>query len=165
MIGKALCQLFVDFARFFAVNRRGVAVIVPVALKLSDARSIDAADLRIFLCHPCRLCARGRRKHRIDAVCVELVDDICQPVELIVALSRLQRRPCKNTDRDAVDVRQLHLFDILRENIRPVEPLLGIVVAAVQHVRIGGECLHNGRLLSVSEYFAPAELINSYYNR
>ena len=38
MIGKALCQLFVDFARFFAVNRRGVAVIVTVALKLSEEK-------------------------------------------------------------------------------------------------------------------------------
>ena len=148
MIGEAFGELCIDLPDLFAVDRRGIAVIVSAALQIADALCTDAANLRIFFCHPRGFCAGGRRQNGIDAVGIELVDDVCEPVELIVAFMRFEGRPGEDADGNAVDICLFHLFDILREDIGTVEPLLRIVVAAVEHMRIRCECLHGKRLPS-----------------
>ena len=147
MRAEALGELCIHRTDLFTVDRRGIAVIVAAALQIADAVGADAADLRILVRHPDGLCAGGRCQNGIDAVGIELVDDIGEPVELIVALMRLQCRPCEDADGDAVDMRLLHVFNILREDLRGIQPLLRIVIAAVEQMRIRCQCLHDSTCL------------------
>ena len=128
---KAPGQLLVDGADLFPVNRGGVAVVVPLAEQPAVTVGRDAQHLRVLLRQPVGTRAAGRGKVHADARGPQAVDDVRQPVQLIVALRRLQRGPGEHAHRNHVHVGGLHQFNVAFEDIGAVQPLLGVVVAAV----------------------------------
>ena len=128
---KAPGQLLVDGTYLFPVNGGGVAVVVPLAEQPALTFGGDAQHLRVLLRQPVGACAAGRGKVHADARGPQAVDDVRQPVQLIVALRRLQRGPGEHAHRNHVHVGGLHQFNVTFEDIGAVQPLLGVVVAAV----------------------------------
>ena len=101
---------------------------------------VDAEHLRVFLGHPRRARAAWRGQNGIDAVLVKVFDHIAEPAEGVRPLFRFEGSPGENRQGDAVNVRLLHQLDVACQNIGPVEPLVGIVVAAVQHGVVENGC-------------------------
>ena len=132
MMGEAFCESGVDLPHLFAVDRRGIAVVVALAVQIARHIAADAADLRIFAGHPRGLCAAWRGENGRDPVLIKVGDDGLEPVKIVAALLRFQPGPRKNPDRDAVDVRFFHQVDVRGKDVRSVEPLIRIIVPAVQ---------------------------------
>ena len=125
-------QLLVDGTDLFPEQGRSVTIILAAAVQLPDTVGADAAHLRVFVGHPGRTRRTGRGQNGGDAVLVERVDDVRQPVQLVDALLRLQSRPGKYPQRDDIHVGFLHQFQVLLQNIRAVQPLFRVVVPAVE---------------------------------
>ncbi len=143
VFGKALGQNRIDCPHLLPVDRGGVAVVVPPARELPLASGGYPADLRVLFAHPAGLGARRGGQHGVDAVFVKGLDDLLQPVQLVHPLLGLQLGPGENAQGDAVDVGLFHQGDILFQNIRAVQPLVGVVVAAVEQVgKFGGQGSH-----------------------
>ena len=106
-------------------------MIVPHTASVSHAVFITAADFLIFLAHPKRLRAARRCKNGVYAVIVQAVDYLLKPVKIIYALLRLQFRPRENAQRYNIDVRAFHHLDITFYDFGAIEPLVGVIVAAV----------------------------------
>ena len=133
MVGVALGQLAVDQGGLLAVDRRGEAVVVADAEEVAAAVGPDAQHLGILGRQPGRPRARWRRQHGIAAVLGQQIHDTIQPAELELALGRLELRPGEDRHGHGVAVRQLHQAHVLVPH--GFRPLVGVVVAAVQHVR------------------------------
>ena len=131
MAAEAAGKLLVHLLDLLAVNGRGIAVVVALAEKLTGTVCIHAAHLGIFACHPCRARAGGRSQVDGNARGIQPVDGVRHPVKVIHALFGFKGCPCKNAQRHDIDVRFFHQFDILRKDIRMVEPLVGVIVRAV----------------------------------
>ena len=93
VIAEPLCQLLVDDADFFPVDRRCIAVILPPVVQLPDPVCPDSAHLGVFVCHPSRAGRTGRCKDRIDSIGIQVMDDVSQPIQLKYPLLRFQRGP------------------------------------------------------------------------
>ena len=137
MPAEPLRQGAVHLRNLLTVDRRGQAVVVALGEKNAASVRVDAKHFGIFLRHPAGARARRRGQHGINPLRVEIVDNLREPVELIAALLRLKTLPVEDADAHGVAARKLHQTDILLENIRSVQPLARIVVAAVkQHIPI-----------------------------
>ena len=93
VIAEPLCQLLVDDADFFPVDRRCIAVILPPVVQLPDPVCPDSAHLGVFVCHPSRAGRTGRCKDRMDSIGIQVMDDVCQPIQLKYPLLRFQCGP------------------------------------------------------------------------
>ena len=93
VIAEPLCQLLVDDADFFPVNRRCIAVILPPVVQLPDPVCPDSAHLGVFVCHPSGAGRTGRCKDRMDSIGIQVMDDVCQPIQLKYPFLRFQRGP------------------------------------------------------------------------
>lgn len=132
VIAEPLCQLLVDDADFFPVDRRCIAVILPPVVQLPDPVCPDSAHLGVFVCHPSRAGRTGRCKDRIDSIGIQVMDDVSQPIQLKYPLcgSNVDH---ENTPSVTVLTWCLfHQFDVLRQNIGPVQPLFRVVVSAMK---------------------------------
>ena len=136
---EPLCQLLVDDADFFTVERRGIAVVLAAVVQLPDTVCPDTARLGVLVCHPCGARRTGGGQNGGNAVVIQAVDDVGQPVQRKHTLLRLQRRPGENPQRYRVDMGFFHQRNILRENVWPVEPLLRVIVTAMKQL----EALHH----------------------
>ena len=93
VIAEPLCQLLVDDADFFPVNRRCIAVILPPVVQLPNPVCPNTAYLGVLVRHPCRARRTGRCKDRIDSIGIQVMDDVCQPIQLKYPLLRFQCGP------------------------------------------------------------------------
>ena len=93
VIAEPLRQHLVDDADFFPVNRRCIAVILPPVVQLPDPVCPDSAHLGVFVCHPSGAGRTGRCKDRIDSIGIQVMDDVCQPIQLKYPLLRFQCGP------------------------------------------------------------------------
>ena len=134
MVGVVFCQQGVDLGDLFPVQRRGVAVVLAVTVEVPQPVWTDTQHLRIFLRQPLGSCAGGRGEDGVDAVGIEPVDDLIQPAEVVNALFRLQLCPGENAQAHTVDVGFPEQPDVLFQNLRLIQPLFRVIVAAVQHM-------------------------------
>ena len=111
-------------------------MVVPPLLRLPQAIRPDPPHLRVFVRHPVRLPAAGRRQDDPDPVLLRTLKNIVQPAKLKVPFLRLQRRPRKNPCSHRVHVGGFQQNEILREDLRLPKPLLGIVIPAVKNRRL-----------------------------
>ena len=93
VIAEPLRQHLVDDADFFPVNRRCIAVILPPVVQLPDPVCPDSAHLGVFVCHPSGAGRTGRCKDRMDSIGIQVMDDVCQPIQLKYPLLRFQCGP------------------------------------------------------------------------
>ena len=131
MVGEALSQGRVDCSHPVAEGGRRHAVIVPQSVVVPDPALVAAHGLGVFLVQPRRPRPGGCRENNVNSVLIQPVHDLGQPVQLEIVFRRLFRRPGKYAERHAVDSCFLEVFDVLFEYVRPVQPLVRIVVAAV----------------------------------
>ena len=112
VLGEALGQGGVHQAHLLPVDGGGVAVVVPAAALVPVEAGADPADFRVLLAHPQGLGAGRRGQHGVDAVFVQVVNDLFQPAELVAALFGLQLGPGENGHGYAVDMGLLHQADV-----------------------------------------------------
>ena len=149
MMAEALGERRVDPADELAVDRRGEAVVVAVAVQIAPAVLAHAQHLGVLFAHPRGARAAGRGEKGVDAIFGEAVEHVLEPVEVKAAFLRLERRPCEDADAHQVAAGELHQPDVLFEDVRLVAPLVGVVIAAVAEegeIQFG----HGGGLLSIS---------------
>ena len=113
-------------------------MVVAAAGLIPHQVPLHPADLRVPLAHPHGLGARGRGQHGVDAVFIQIVNDLFQPVKVVNALLGLQLGPGENAHGHAVDVGLFHQADILLQDVGAVQPLVRVVVPAVEHVGVFG---------------------------
>ena len=118
-----------------AVNRAGQAVIVPSAKMVALVVLIHTQDFGVLLRHPRRTRARRRCQNDVDAAAPQPVDDFVQPRKVVHAVLRLQPRPRENRNRHTVHMCLMHQLDVLFQNFRMIQPLVRVIVAAVQENR------------------------------
>ena len=63
------------------------------------------------------------------------MDDVGQPVQRKHTLLRLQRRPREHSQRYRIDAGLFHQRNILCQNVRPVKPLLRVIVPAMKQLK------------------------------
>ena len=132
VIAEPLRQLLVDDAYFFTVKRRGVAIVLAAVVQFPDAVCPDTAYLGVLVRHPCGARCTGGSQNGGNAVVIQVMDDVGQPVQRKHTLLRFQRRPREHPQRHRVDMCLFHQHNILCQNVRPVEPLLRVIVPAVE---------------------------------
>ena len=108
MLAKGLGKPYIDLAGLFPVDRRGIAVVVPLSHMIPVQAGINPQHLRILLSHPSGARAGGRCQNRVNTVFIKLADDPPQPTEVIDAFLGLQLGPGENRHGNAVDVGFLH---------------------------------------------------------
>ena len=128
-------QLRIDLAHLFAVDRRTPAVVVAVGIRLAQAVFVNPADLRIRGRQPGGFRPARRREDHVEVVFGHAVHDPVEPVELIFSGSRFEHGPAEDADREGVAAGFLHEFEVAVDDLRGFEPLIRIVVAAVQDLR------------------------------
>ena len=134
-------------------------MVVPAAVEHLLPPLVDAQHLRVLLAQPGRPRARGRGQHRRQAVVGHPVQDLVQPSEVVDALFRLQRRPGKDPHRERVEARKLcQAHVLLPDDVLFPEPLVGVVVAAVDDVR---HLPHDGRVFHGIATAFPYEVLRS----
>ena len=129
---KTAGQLFVNGTHLFPVERRGIAVILPTAEQFPRAVAAHSANFGVFLCHPGRSRRTGGGQNGEDTVGIQVVDDIRQPVQTVVPFPGFQQRPGKHPQGDHIHMCLFHHGNILRQNIRPIQPLFGIIIPTVK---------------------------------
>ena len=135
MMRIPLRQRRVDFPHFAAINRAGQAMIMPSAEVVALIVLIHTQDFGVFLRHPRRTRARRRCQNDVDAAAPQSVDDLVQPREVVHAVLRFQPCPRENRDRHTVHMCIVHEFNIPFQNLRMIQPLVRVIVAAVQENR------------------------------
>ncbi len=131
MVPEVLRQRPVHPAHEVPVHRGGEAVVVPPSVEVAQAVLPHPEHLRVPAAHPRRARAAGRRQEYGDAVFMQPVQHIPEPAEVVPSLLRLQRGPGEYAHAHQVTPGQLHQPNVLRQNVRPVPPLIRIVVAAM----------------------------------
>lgn len=76
-------------------------------------------------------CTAGRSQNGVDTVFIKSLNTLLQKREIVFSFLRLQRGPGEDSQRHHINPGSLHLPDILLQNIRAVQPLIGIVVPAM----------------------------------
>ncbi len=132
-------QLPVHEGHLFPVDGGAHAMVVAAAVVFPLAHPVHPPGLRVSCVQPGGPGSRGRGQHGVDAVLVEPVYDLLQPFKMEVSLFGLQDRPGKNAHAGAVDAGLLHQPHVLLQDVRPVQPLLRVVVAAVDQALYLGE--------------------------
>ena len=137
-------QLLVDPPDLFPVDGGGVAVVVAAAEQGAAAGSVGPQHFRIAVCQPFGPSAGGRGQDHVDPPVPDPADNVFQPLHLETALFRLQGGPGEDAQGDGVDAGFFKIFQIFFQNFRSVQPLLRVVVAAVQQKRRGKGMVHKG---------------------
>ena len=130
VVTDSLDELFNDETDFFAVDRAAGAGVVPHTLMVGHAVGLHAQNLRVLAGHPVRFGAAGGGQLGVDARCIQAVHRLAKPGEIILSLARLVLSPSKNAQRGGVHAGLFHHLDVLFQDIRPVKPLVGVVVPA-----------------------------------
>ena len=146
----ALGELCVDDLALLAVDGRGRAVVVAVALLFAQgvgvgARRMHAADLGILLGHPVGLGAGGRGEDDRHLRTLGAGHDVVDESEVEEPLLGLERGPGEDADRGGVDAGQLEEAEVLVHRAGDVGPLVGIVVPAVEHEGKAGDAAHSDK--------------------
>ena len=135
MIGITLGQRAVHLAHLLPVDGRGQAVVVAAAMQRLDPLLADAQHFREFLRHPGRTSpARSGQKDK-DAIGMQGIEHLIQPAKLVTPLFGLQTRPAEDAHRHDVAAGLLHHLDVAGQNFRAIEPLIRVVIGAVQQHR------------------------------
>ena len=137
MIAVALRQLTVDNSNLFPIDRGGVAMIFAPAVRKRLVIFVYTKDLGIFLREPGGTRTAWSGKNDPAAVLINVVDGFVKEGKIKFSLFRLKRYPREDSNRHCVAMCKLHQAHILVQDVGMVEPLLGIVVSAVQNVREG----------------------------
>ena len=132
VITEALGQFAVDDGHFFAVDRRSVAVVLAAVVQFAHAVAAHTAHLGVLLGQPGRACGAGRGQNGGDTVGVQVVDDVRQPIQVKLALLRLDGGPGEHAQRNYVDMCFFHQFHIFGQNIRAVQPLFRVIISAME---------------------------------
>ena len=132
VLSEPPAQRAVDPPHLLPHDRRGGAEIVPLSRIFAQTIGKHLAHFHVLLRHPVGQRRRRRGEDRVNPVLIQPVDDLSQPVQIVDALLKLQFRPGKDPQTRTVHMSLLHQSDILRKNIRPVQPLIGVVIPAVQ---------------------------------
>ncbi len=132
MLPETACQLLVDDLHLPAVNRRRITMVMPSPEKRPVPRLVDAQHLRIFVRKPFRPCAGRRRENHGHPVLIQLIYNIFHPFKPEDSFLRLERSPRKDPHRYRIDMRCTHQLDILLQNLRMLQPLVRIVIAAIE---------------------------------
>ena len=135
MILVALRKFAVDQRRLLAIDGRRVTVIVSRAMQDARAVGIHPQDFRILLRHPRGTRPAGRGENGKHAVLGEVVHHPIEPIEGESALLGFERGPREDADGHRIAVRQLHQPQVFLQHLGHVQPLLGIVIAAMQEMR------------------------------
>ena len=96
--------------------------------------TVDTQHLRVLLCHPCRACTGGGSQDYVNAALPQPVNDLIQPGKVVHAILRLQPCPSKNSNGNAVHMRFLHQLHVFFQDVRSIQPLVRVVVSAVEKV-------------------------------
>ena len=115
--------------RVVAEQRGGDRVGLPTTLAQHRAVGQLWEDLGVAAGRPRRRGRRRRRERDADAGLVQPVQDGVEPLEVVLALARLEHRPGEDRDADQVHPRLLHELDVLE--LGRQRPLLGVVVTAI----------------------------------
>ena len=128
-------------------------MIMPSPEQFPLPAAVDPQHLRIFLCQPPGSGTGRRREYYGNAVLIQMIDDFLHPVKPIDSLLRFQKRPGKNSQRNGIDSRLLKTLCILLQNLRMIQPLLRIVISAME--QFPGTFLHHCSpfFLSVRSFF------------
>ena len=132
--GVPFRQFAVDDSDPFPVAGRGEAAVLPRSPPLAVSGPVRPAAVRPALRQPGRL--RGRRRRQEDffpALCAAL-KHIVEPAEFEPVRFHFQLRPGEDRHRERVAVRLVHQFEIPVDRAGGGEPLVRIVVAAVQNL-------------------------------
>ena len=144
MAPEALAQLHIDFPHLAAVVGAGQAVVVPFAEKAPAPLFVGAQHGGVFFGEPRGARAGGGGQVGIDSVVVQAADDVLQPGEIIFPVPLFKGAPCEDAQRNAVHVGFFHHFQVRLQNIRAVQPLVRVIVPAVEEkgkiVRYGHKC-------------------------
>ena len=132
MISEAFRQFLVDDPYLFPVNRRCIAMIVSGSKKLPSSGLVHPKHFRIFISQPFGTGTGGCRKDHADSFRIEPVNHLFHPVQTEHALFRFQGRPGENTKAHHVAAGFCQHFHILFQDIRSVQPLIRIVIAAMK---------------------------------
>ncbi|TWM73186.1 hypothetical protein CHCC14688_1597 [Bacillus licheniformis] len=108
----ALRELSVYDRRFPAVDRRRIAVIVPLSVKVSDPVALRSQHLWILFGHPSRSGTARCSQKRINSVFLESIKNLIEPVKCKSSFFRLERNPGENADRHHIAAGQFHQADI-----------------------------------------------------
>ena len=138
MIAEGFCQLPVDLIDLLAVSGRGVAVVMAFAKEGPSAVFIHPKNFRISVCQPVGTSTGWSSQVYGHAVGVEPVDDLLHPVKLVMSLFGFQHGPGKDSKGNTVNACFFKVFQVLFQDIRPVQPLIRVIVTAVEKV-IGGK--------------------------
>ena len=133
MISELFCQFFIDDPYFFPIYRGGIAMIVPCPEQVSGTIRRHPQHLRILVRHPFGPGAGGCSQHGGNSVFIQAVNDFFHPVEIKYALFRLQLCPGENSQGYFIDLCLFEIFDILLQDLRHIQPLFRIIIAAVDH--------------------------------
>ena len=109
-------------------------MIVPLTKVHFLVLTVDTQHFGILLCHPCRACAGGGSQDYVNAALPQPVNDLIQPGKVVHAILRLQPCPGKNGDGDTVHMRFLHQLHVFFQDVRPIQPLVRVVVPAMEKV-------------------------------
>ena len=122
-----------DSPHFFPVDGRAHAVIVPHAVMGAHTVGIHTQRFGVFFVEPCGARTGGGGENGVDAVLIETIHDVFQPVEMKFSFPRLVDSPRKHAKGGAGHACLLHQADILLKDIGAVKPLLRVVISAVHN--------------------------------
>ena len=143
MPAEAFGQLFVDVPDLFPVVGRGIAVIVTSPHMIPHEIRTHPKDFRVIQSHPDGAGAGRGGKHGVDTVVVQVIDDLFKPVKFVVPFLGFKCGPGKDADRSCINMGSLHQLDIFFQDVRAVQPLVRIIVAAMQHLFIQNVPFHD----------------------
>jgi hypothetical protein len=152
----ALSKLGVHLPHLFPIDRRGGTVVVPGTEVLPLTVGQYTQYLGILFGHPSGAGTGGRSQDHLAAVAAHLINDLVQEGKIIFALSGFQCGPGENADGHFVAVCQLHQTHIFVPDGFVMNPLLGIVVGAMEKMgkgRAGVDLMGHKRYLQKLCFF------------
>jgi hypothetical protein len=144
VVAHSVDQVVQQLLYLLAVDGAGQAVVVAHALVVPYTVGLHAQHFGVFACQPVGLCTSGRCQLGINALVIQSIHDLAQPSKVIFPLARLICCPGKHTQRNAVHSGLFHHADVRFKNIRAVQPLIRVIIAAAQHHRGFGDKVHRG---------------------
>ena len=155
VLAVALGQQRVHLLHLFPVDGRSVAMVVPLTKAMALAVFVDTKHLGVLFRHPAGTGTAGGRQHHSAAGGIDLVENGIQKREVILPFPGLQHGPGENADGHLIAVGLLHQAHIRIPDLRCSDPLLWIIVRAVEKMGIffidvlscHGDALHRYFLL------------------
>ncbi len=107
-------------------------MIMAFAVRFAQAISVHTTDFGVLLGEPRGLGSTRRRQDHVVARLRHAVHDRVQPAEVEPPLFPFVARPSEDADREGVAASKWHQSKIFVDHFRVFEPLVGVVVAAVE---------------------------------